>query len=95
MDKEHDDFVKTKNFFPFGVGRRRCAGQTLAYVELYTLLGRVLQTFRILPAGKRSNENFISKDYFKNSGNELPSLERSTGMTNEPKPFEVILERIE
>ncbi|PAV85448.1 hypothetical protein WR25_04785 [Diploscapter pachys] len=49
LNTSHNDFSNPQNFFPFGAGRRRCAGSSLAYIELYVLLGRIMQFFEIHP----------------------------------------------
>ena len=42
--------INQGNFYPFGAGRRVCAGESLAKVELFLFSSWLLQNFTFLPA---------------------------------------------
>ena len=48
MMKIDADMDAAQLVIPFGVGKRRCAGENLARQELALLIGRLLQKFEIL-----------------------------------------------
>ncbi|KAJ9576497.1 hypothetical protein L9F63_025607 [Diploptera punctata] len=58
-------------FMPFGIGKRRCIGETLAKASLFLFFSTLLHNFSILPS----------------SESPLPSLEGYDGVTLSPKPF--------
>ncbi|KAG8445802.1 hypothetical protein GDO86_010549 [Hymenochirus boettgeri] len=43
------NFVKRETFIPFSIGKRRCAGETLAKMELFLFFTRLLQNFTFQP----------------------------------------------
>jgi cytochrome P450 len=47
MDPISGKFVPSPNVLPFGFGRRRCIGEPLAKMELFTYLVRLIQKFEI------------------------------------------------
>nr|XP_056712808.1 cytochrome P450 2K6-like [Euleptes europaea] len=50
-------FVKRDAFLPFSAGRRMCAGETLAKMELFLFFASLLQRFTFLPAPGTSKED--------------------------------------
>ena len=72
---EEGNFVppKADRFLPFSAGRRVCLGESLARIELFLVLARLLHSFKF--------ENPTSCD--------LPSLEPVTGLVLMPRPFNV------
>jgi len=60
-------------FFPFSGGRRGCLGESLARIELFLVLARLLHSFRF--------EN--------PSGCDLPTLEPNVGIVLMPQPFNI------
>ncbi|XP_060880468.1 cytochrome P450 18a1-like [Metopolophium dirhodum] len=62
-------------FLPFGVGRRKCLGETLAQMELYLFFSTLLHEFDVcLP-----------------DGDELPSMDGQVGITLTPQSFKVVM----
>lgn len=49
IDEEGQLITNQGNFFPFGAGRRVCAGESLAKVELFLFVSYLLQNFTFLP----------------------------------------------
>ncbi|KAM5165067.1 cytochrome P450 2C5-like [Mantella aurantiaca] len=50
------NFVKNEAFLPFSAGKRSCAGETLAKMELFLFFVRLLQTFTFqAPSGTKLN----------------------------------------
>ncbi|KAL8173113.1 UNVERIFIED_CONTAM: hypothetical protein K2H54_040200 [Gekko kuhli] len=66
-------FVKRDVFLPFSAGRRVCAGETLAKMELFLFFTSLLQRFTFQPAPG------MSKDHL--------DLTPTVGITMSPKPF--------
>ena len=64
-------FVPHPNVVPFGVGKRRCLGESLAKAELFVFFANLLHKFEI----KLANEN------------EKPSTMYRVGVTLSPLPF--------
>ena len=50
IDKDGELITNQGNFYPFGAGRRVCAGEPLAKVELFLFLSRMLQKFTFVAA---------------------------------------------
>ncbi|XP_050537443.1 cytochrome P450 18a1-like [Daktulosphaira vitifoliae] len=64
-------------FLPFGVGRRKCLGETLAQMELYLFFSNMLHEFDVcLP-----------------EGDDLPSMDSQAGITLTPLSFKVVMKR--
>ncbi|KAL2863990.1 cytochrome P450 [Aspergillus lucknowensis] len=53
-----------KYLFSFGKGSTQCIGMSLAYSELYIVLGRFFRTFRDLKTRHRSRTELLFNDYF-------------------------------
>ena len=72
---EEGNFVppKADRFLPFSAGRRVCLGESLARIELFLVLARLLHSFKF--------EN--------PSGCDLPTLEPINGIVLMPQPFSV------
>ena len=64
-------FVPHPNIVPFGVGKRRCLGETLAKVELFIFFANLMHKFEIKPV----------------NANEKPSTQYRPGVTLSPMPF--------
>nr|XP_060641543.1 cytochrome P450 2K4-like isoform X1 [Anolis sagrei ordinatus] len=69
------NFVKRDAFMPFSAGRRQCAGETLAKMELFLFFTTIMQRFTIQPAPGTSREDL--------------DLTPSIGFTTPPMPFDV------
>ncbi|KAK3706871.1 hypothetical protein QZH41_006463 [Actinostola sp. cb2023] len=61
------------NLFPFGAGRRVCAGEAFAKVKLFMFLASMLQKFT----------------FFAEEGKPPPSIKGSKGLTLSPLPFKI------
>ncbi|XP_029734943.2 probable cytochrome P450 305a1 [Aedes albopictus] len=69
--------INTDRLIPFGLGRRRCLGDSLARSCMFTFLVGILQSFRLrLPV----------------NGSEVPSLKLLPGITLSPKPYKIVFE---
>ncbi|XP_060087006.1 cytochrome P450 2K6-like [Heteronotia binoei] len=66
-------FVKRDAFLPFSAGRRACAGETLAKMELFLFFTSLLQRFTFQPAPGTSKEDL--------------DLTPAVGFTTPPIPF--------
>ena len=77
---EEGSFVppKADHFLPFSAGRRVCLGESLARIELFLVLARLLHSFKF--------EN--------PPGCDLPTLEPVVGIVLTPRPFNVCAFRI-
>ncbi|KAL5012956.1 hypothetical protein ScPMuIL_011507 [Solemya velum] len=60
-------------FIPFSLGHRKCLGESLAKIEMFTFLTSIVQQYVIAPP---ENEP-------------LPTLDGIVGLTHTPKPFKV------
>lgn len=49
IDKNGQLITNQNNFFPFGAGRRVCAGEALAKVKLFLFVSWILQNFTFVP----------------------------------------------
>lgn len=67
-----------EKLIPFSTGPRSCIGQSLAKMELFLFLTRFLQWFKIKPE----------------KPNCLPPFEGNLGLTNMPRSFQLILEKL-
>ncbi|CAI4224187.1 unnamed protein product [Auanema sp. JU1783] len=70
-------YVKKAELNPFGMGKRSCLGEKLARYELFLILTTLLQNY----------------EFIKEEGKGLPSCDRSEGMTNVPKHYNVIVRK--
>uniref|UniRef100_A0ABM5GRU1 Cytochrome P450 2K4-like n=1 Tax=Pogona vitticeps TaxID=103695 RepID=A0ABM5GRU1_9SAUR len=68
-------FVKRDAFMPFSAGRRICAGETLAKMELFLFFTSLLQRFTFQPPPGTSKEDL--------------DLTRAVGLTTPPMPFHI------
>lgn len=75
FDGEEKKTIPEKNFAPFGYGKRRCLGETLAKANYYYFFTALLHNFNIL----------------KVPGDPEPTLHGFDGVTISPKPFRVNL----
>ena len=64
---------KPQKLISFGIGRRMCAGEPVAKMELFLFITALIQNFDLKPA----------------QDGVLPSLEGELGITYKPKPFQV------
>ena len=48
------------SFLPFSAGRRKCLGESLAYMELFAFLGILLQNFRFTQEGLDPNQQGVN-----------------------------------
>ncbi|KAL3082205.1 hypothetical protein niasHT_037843 [Heterodera trifolii] len=60
---------------PFGVGKRMCLGESLAKMELFTILAALVQNFEF---------SALFPD-------EVPTLRRNNGLANLPDPFKCVI----
>ncbi|KAL1771550.1 cytochrome P450 2K1-like [Sigmodon hispidus] len=68
-------FIKKEAFMPFSVGRRMCAGEPLAKMELFLFFVSLMQKFTFQPPPGISHLDL--------------DLTPDTGLTNEPKPHKI------
>ena len=68
---QDNKFVLQASFLPFGAGRRSCLGETMAKLELFVILARLLKDFKIESA----------------TCDALPTLEGKLGCTLAPVPY--------
>ncbi|XP_029451962.1 cytochrome P450 2K6-like isoform X2 [Rhinatrema bivittatum] len=66
-------FIKKEAFMPFGAGRRICAGETLAKMELFLFFVSLLQRFTFRPPPDLTDFDFKTL----------------TGITISPKPYKI------
>ncbi|XP_078383120.1 steroid 17-alpha-hydroxylase/17,20 lyase-like [Oculina patagonica] len=79
IDADGQLITNSGNFLPFSAGRRVCAGEALAKVELFLFLSWMLHKFTFLPS-----ENGT-----------LPDLKGVTGFTRYPAPYQIrVLKRL-
>ena len=57
IDEDGNLITNQRNFFPFGAGRRACAGEPLAKVELFLFLSWMLHQFTFVPADDQGPPN--------------------------------------
>ncbi|XP_058973559.2 steroid 17-alpha-hydroxylase/17,20 lyase-like [Pocillopora verrucosa] len=73
IDGDGQVVTNSVNFLPFSAGRRVCAGEALAKVELFFFLSRMLHNFTFLPQEKGV----------------LPDLKGVDGFTRFPAPYNI------
>ncbi|XP_020622991.1 steroid 17-alpha-hydroxylase/17,20 lyase-like [Orbicella faveolata] len=77
IDADGQLITNSGNFLPFSAGRRICAGEALAKVELFLFLSWMLHKFTFLPS-KEGN---------------LPDLKGVDGFTRSPAPYRIRVEK--
>ena len=70
LDPETGAFVPNPRVQPFGIGKRRCLGETLAKAELYMFFTGIVGRFKLEPEFGKSREDL--------------SLERASGLVCGP-----------
>ena len=73
IDEDGELITNQGNFFPFGAGRRVCAGESLAKVELFLFMSWMLQKF-----------TFVAKE-----DGRPPKLEGIFNLTQFPVPYKI------
>uniref|UniRef100_A0ACB8GF27 Cytochrome P450 2K6 n=1 Tax=Sphaerodactylus townsendi TaxID=933632 RepID=A0ACB8GF27_9SAUR len=68
-------FVRKDAFLPFSAGRRACAGETLAKMEIFLFFASLLQRFTFQPAPGTSKEDL--------------DLTPDSGITSSPMPYRI------
>ncbi|GFY49067.1 cytochrome P450 2E1 [Trichonephila inaurata madagascariensis] len=53
--------MKREGPYPFGIGKRSCVGEFLAQVEVFIIIGSLLQNFRILPGDSKGTLRFLRR----------------------------------
>ncbi|XP_031355661.1 probable cytochrome P450 305a1 [Photinus pyralis] len=66
-----DQLAVIENYIPFGIGRRRCLGESLARRILFLVFAEVMKTYDILPE----------------EGAPLPPIDPQPGITALPQPY--------
>lgn len=73
----NNNIINTERLVPFGLGRRRCLGESLVRACLFTYTVGILQKFRLeIPAGVK-----------------LPRKQTQPGLLTSPVPYEIIFKR--
>lgn len=72
---ELGNLIMHENFMPFGMGKRRCIGESLAKSSLFLFFASFLHAFDIEPT----------------EGETLPDLLGSDGITLSPNPYKVLV----
>lgn len=65
----------TKKFYPFGMGKRACAGESLAKMNLFILTASILQHLKLLQPGKDESHEL------------QPEIKHVVGLLADCKPF--------
>ena len=73
IDANDGSFVPHPNVVPFGIGKRRCLGESLAKTELFIFFTGLIEKFEIKLADEK----------------EKPSTKYRPGLTLAPYPFKV------
>eukprot|EP00794_Sanderia_malayensis_P009725 gene9725-10716_t len=68
-----------KSYLPFSAGRRVCLAETLAKLELFLLISRLLHDYKFLP----------------DPNEPLPNLDGIYGLFLAPKPYKIVIKRRE
>ncbi|KAE9554553.1 hypothetical protein FO519_002257 [Halicephalobus sp. NKZ332] len=74
---ENGNLKKIEQLVPFSVGKRQCLGESLAKMELFLILSNLYNQFEILPQNPKK----------------LPTLRRVPGITWQPVPFKVLVNK--
>ncbi|XP_074607435.1 steroid 17-alpha-hydroxylase/17,20 lyase-like [Acropora palmata] len=77
IDSDGNLITNSGNFLPFSAGRRVCAGEALAKVELFLFVSCMLHKFTFLPAEDGS----------------LPDVKGVSGFTRYPAPYKIRVEK--
>ena len=69
---ENGELEKIEELIPFSIGKRQCLGESLARMELFLIISNFFNVYKIAP---------IDENHF-------PSLEKTPGLTVQPKNFD-------
>ncbi|GIX69330.1 cytochrome P450 2F3 [Caerostris extrusa] len=58
---ENGKKINKEGPYPFGLGKRSCIGESLAEMEVFLVIGAILQNFKIIPGRQKGTLNFLSR----------------------------------
>ncbi|GBN93483.1 Cytochrome P450 2H2 [Araneus ventricosus] len=59
---EHGKRITRNAHYAFGLGKRSCLGEALAEVEMFLVIGSILQNFRVAPGNKKGTLKFLQRE---------------------------------